>query len=229
MTSQDFDQFLASVELARYRGQYRAIKTVEMDLPKNIQAIATLYDIYWERQELISFERFYGEYYDKYAALLQAFQEKVQLCVPCFNRGLPARIYRTWASIVTQIHAGYVAQDVFGQNTVEMSAELDYKGVDFRAAYNSQVVDFQIKKESQRAEAKILRNGGRSDGSIVNLFYTVPSSDVFDNPRKRSGEYKIAYQRFVENPRLKRYDNGFIVFTPAAFKEAKARIDNETE
>ncbi len=57
------------------------------------------------------------------------------MCEKCFYKGLPARIYRTWASIITQIHAGYVAESVFGKNTVTMSCEFDHKGADFQVRY----------------------------------------------------------------------------------------------
>jgi len=41
-----FEQFLESVDLKAYRGKYRPIKIVEMDLPKEIQAIEMLYRVY---------------------------------------------------------------------------------------------------------------------------------------------------------------------------------------
>ena len=39
MLVQKFDSFLQSVDLKSYRDMYRPIKIVEMDLPKEVQAI----------------------------------------------------------------------------------------------------------------------------------------------------------------------------------------------
>ena len=43
MLLEKYDKFLQSVDLSGYREKYRPIKIVEMDLPKEIQAIAILY------------------------------------------------------------------------------------------------------------------------------------------------------------------------------------------
>ena len=48
-----FEEFLKSINLGSYREKYRPIKIVEMDLPKNIQAIAILYEIYWDKKLFI--------------------------------------------------------------------------------------------------------------------------------------------------------------------------------
>ena len=46
MLVQKFDNFLQSVDLKSYRDMYRPIKIVEMDLPKEVQAIDALYKVY---------------------------------------------------------------------------------------------------------------------------------------------------------------------------------------
>jgi hypothetical protein len=93
--------------------------------------------------------------------LLEIFRNKIQMCEICFYKGLPARIYRTWASIITQIHAGYVAENVFGAGTVSMSEELDHKGADFQVEYKNKILNYQVKKKSfsrERRVAKISKN-----------------------------------------------------------------------
>ena len=105
-----FEQFLESVDLKGYREKYRPIKIVEMDLPKEIQAINILYKVYWDKKKFLSFEKFYEEYLQEHRTDIDRFQEKTGMCKTCFSKGLPARIYRTWASIITHIHAGYVAE-----------------------------------------------------------------------------------------------------------------------
>jgi hypothetical protein len=135
MHSEKFEKFLETVDLGSYRKKFMPIKIVEMDLPKDIQALDLLYKIYWDKRRIIHYELFYEEYKKLYRKNLELFRNKTQMCKTCFYKGLPARIYRTWASIITQIHAGYVAESVFGEGTVEMSSELDHQGADFRITY----------------------------------------------------------------------------------------------
>ena len=130
-----FEKFLKSVNLNAYRKKYRPIKLVEMDLPKEIQAISLLYKTYWDRKKFLNYEDFYKEYLNIYKTDIENFRKKITMCEDCFYRGLPARIYRTWASIITQIHAGYVAELVFGQDNIAMSAELDHQGADFQKSF----------------------------------------------------------------------------------------------
>ncbi|PIP87185.1 hypothetical protein COW81_01610, partial [Candidatus Campbellbacteria bacterium CG22_combo_CG10-13_8_21_14_all_36_13] len=85
-----------------------------MDMPKDVQAIKALYKVYWDQKKFLSFEDFYQEYLNAQKTEIESFRERTTMCKDCFYRGLPARIYRTWASIITQIHAGYVAESVFG-------------------------------------------------------------------------------------------------------------------
>lgn len=199
-----------------------------MDLPKEIQAIDMLYKIYWKKKKFPTFEKFYGEYLQEHKTGIDHFQEKTGMCKICFGKGLPARIYRTWASIITQIHAGYVAESVFGDGTVEMSGELDHKGADFQVTYRGKILNYQVKKKSLGRE---VRQGKPKSvnplpGEFVDIKYEVPSSDYFENPKKKNGEYKLPYKRFQDNKELKRFPNGFIVFTPRAFEQKKKEIDD---
>jgi hypothetical protein len=132
---QEFTDFLKTIELKRYRKEYASTKIVEMDLPKDIQAIVLLYKIYWDKKEFLSFEDFYNKYLEEKKELLEKFRIKTGMCKPCFDKGIKARIYRTWASLITQIHAGYVAESVFGNGSISMSRELDSMGADIRVEY----------------------------------------------------------------------------------------------
>lgn len=227
MLLEKFENFLQSVDLKSYREKYRPIKIVEMDLPKEIQAINMLYKIYWDKKKFLSFEKFYEEYLIEQGVDIKKFQEKTGMCQKCFNKGLPARIYRTWASIITQIHAGYVAESVFGEGAVAMSGELDHKGADFQVMYRGKTLNYQVKKKSLsrevRQEGPRARNQLR--GEFLNIKYEVPSSDYFENPKKKDGEYKLPYKRFQDNKELKRFPNGFVVFTPYTFEKKRAEID----
>ncbi|MBI4994897.1 TaqI family restriction endonuclease, partial [Candidatus Peregrinibacteria bacterium] len=172
-----------------YRENYRSIKIVEMYLSKEIQAIETLYKIYWIQKRFLNYDDFYQEYFKIHQKQLKNFQEKIGMCPKCFNKGLPARIYRTWASIITQIHAGYVAESVFGDGTVVMSAELDHQGADFQVVYKNKTLNYQVKKATFSREvrqAKKSRN--QIKGEFIDIKYEVPSDDYFKNPKKKDGK-----------------------------------------
>jgi len=229
MLLNNFEQFLQSVDLKKYRDQYRPIKIVEMDLPKEIQAINLLYKVYWNKKEFLSFEEFYKEYLKEYEADIKKFQERTGMCEGCFSKGLPARIYRTWASIITQIHAGYVAESVFGAGTVSMSGELDHQGADFQILYKGKILNYQVKKKSFSGEVRRGKGGVKNKikGEFIDINYEVPSGDYFENPKKKDGTYKLPYKRFKDNKELKRFPNGFVVFTPHVFEEKKKEIDSK--
>ncbi len=218
-----FDNFIKTIDLENYRRKYAHLKIVEMDLPRNIQALKTLYECYWSNVNLdniLDFEEYYEYYYRTHAADIEAFRRKVEMCETCFNKGLRARIYRTWASIITQIHAGYVAETVFGAGTIEMNDELDHAGKDFVITYNDKTVAIQVKKESKRPEARIQRN---ADDLTYTIRYCVPPQKDFEQPRYvRTGGIKpqmLDFVEFSDNGILKRYDNGFVVFTAKTFED----------
>lgn len=221
-----FEDFLRSVNLDGYRVQYNPIKIVEMDLDKDIHALELLYTVYWEERDFITFEQFYARYLEEKKTNLEAFRTKIQMCKKCFYKGLPARIYRTWASIITQIQGAYVAEDIFGADTVEMSEELDHKGADFRIGYKGRIFNCQVKKESFSREVRQGKKGKKKlDGKWLNIGYFVPGRDVFANHKKLNGEYKEPYKRFVADKRLKRLPNGFVIFTDELFAPLKKKID----
>jgi len=228
MYLEKFSKFLKTVNLRAYRDKFRPTKIVEMDLPKNIQAISLLYKIYWDEKKFVNYDIFYKEYLLRLKTDLEIFRKKIQMCKKCFYLGLPARIYRTWASIITQIHAGYVAEAVFGVGSVAMSEELDHQGADFRVSYKGKNLNYQVKKETfsrevrKQKEAKV-----KLDGEFVDILYNVPSNDIFENPRTKKGELRKPYKEFIKNKNLERLPNGFVVFTPKIFKEKKKQLDSK--
>lgn len=228
MYLEKFEKFLQSVDLNAYREKYRPIKLVEMDLSKEIQAIAMLYKVYWSQKRFLNFEDFYQEYLNALKKEIETFRQKITMCKSCFYRGLPARIYRTWASIITQIHAGYVAESVFGKNSVEMSGELDHKGADFQVNYLGKILNYQVKKKSLGREVRQEKPKGKNPlpGEFIDIKYEVPSDDYFKNPKKKDGTYKLPYKRFCDNKELTRFPSGFVVFTPFTFEKKKKEIDS---
>ncbi len=228
MYLEKFNKFLKTVDLHSYRDRFRSIKLVEMDLPRDIQAIEMLYKIYWDNKRFLDFDDFYKEYLKEKKKELEKFRIKITMCRSCFYRGLPARIYRTWASIITQIHAGYVAEFVFGTNSVEMSEDFDHKGADFRVTYKNHKLNYQVKKETHSREVRKQKEAKtKLDGEFVDILYNVPANDIFENPKTKKGEFRKAYKEFIANKNLERFNNGFVVFTPSIFEKKKKEIDSK--
>lgn len=218
-----FDRFVKTINLEKYRLKYSHIKIVEMDLPINIQALKTIYKYYWSEIDIDNipdFEEYYDLYYNDCREDIRAFQIKTEMCENCFNKGLKARIYRTWSSLITQIHAGYVAENVFGNNSVEMNDVLDHSGKDFVITHNNKSIPIQVKKETHRPEARIIR---KDSDDIISIFYCVPSRNDFEHPYYvRTGKIKpqmLDFIKYSDNGILDRYDNGFVVFTEKVFRD----------
>lgn len=218
-----FDHFVKTIDLEKYRMRYAHIKIVEMDLPKNIQALKTIYKYYWSNIDLNNipdFEEYYELYYNDTKEDIEKFRIKTEMCKDCFNKGLKARIYRTWASIITQIHAGYVAESIFGNNSVEMNDILDHQGKDIVITYNNKTIPIQIKKETHRPEARITR---KNSDDIISIFYCVPNRSDFEHPHYvKTGKIKpqmLDFIQYSEDGILNRYENGFVVFTEKVFRD----------
>jgi len=229
MLVEKFENFLESVDLKSYRKKYSQIKIVEMDLPKDIQAIELLYKVYWEEKRFLAYEDFYKRYLKEKSGALEKFRKKITMCKDCFYRGLEARIYRTWAGLITQIHAGYVAEAVFGNGTVSMSAELDSQGADIRVEYKGHFLNYQVKKTSYSGvrSSRPLPRKGKLEGEAIDIKYEVPVS--LSDPKTKKGEFRKPYLRFLKDKRTKALSNGFVVFTKLAFEPKKAEIDRSSK
>lgn len=216
---------LREVDLKGYRKQYGHIKIVEMDLDKDIQAIELLYKVYWDERNFLSFDELYKRYLKEKRTKLEKFRQRTTMCEDCFARGLKARIYRTWAGLITQIHGGYVAESVFGPGSVSMSRELDSQGADIRVKYKGHFLNYQVKKTSFNGvmSRRPLPRQSKLQGKSIDIKYEVPS--VLSNPKKLNGEYREPYLRFLKDKRTRAFDNGFVVFTPLAFADDKKKID----
>ena len=85
---ENINNFLASVDVQTYREKYSHIKLVELDLPKNIQAIRHLYREYWERRENFpTFDNFYRIYYGELSEELESFRIKTMFSKETFIAG----------------------------------------------------------------------------------------------------------------------------------------------
>lgn len=213
-----FNKFLSNIDLNKYRSKYSKIKLVELDLPRNIQAIKLLYEVYWDNFDLLGYDEFYGLYSKKLEKELESFRKKQMFSVETFYRGLPARIYRTWASLLTQIQGGYVAASIYPK--VEMSSDLDYAGIDMRIYINAnKYINIQIKKETVSREVRTPWVGLKKGEQITNIIYEV----THHSPLTPTGKECVPYKRWVGRwgDKLTKLDNNFIIFLPDMF-----HIDN---
>lgn len=216
MSTEQINAFLGGIDLAGYRNKYAHIKLVELDMPRSIRPIPFLYREYWERRvNYPTFEKFYTLYAKELRLQLEEFRQVTMFSEETFYRGLPARIYRTWASLLMQIQGGYAAEEIYGTGAIEMSADLDYRGVDMRIADGDKIINIQIKKETMSREVRTPWHSMKKQISIVNLTYEVPGCD----PLTKTGKESVPFARWAEkwNGKLARLDNGFIVFMPEMF------------
>lgn len=211
------------------------IKIVEMNLPKNIQAIELLYRVYWDEKRFIDFEEFYKIYEKEKKKELRKFQKKSGMCAKCFGKGIRARTYRTWAGLITQIHAGYVAERVFGPNTVRMSEQLDRQDADIQVQYKGIVLNYDVKKIANSGVMGRWHVPKRPiPGEKISIRYEVPNLDIILRPKKKKGGgFRKAYidfaDKYLKTKMLDVFPNGFVVFTPYAFEQKKKEIDKSSK
>lgn len=212
-----FNNFLSQIDLEKYRSKYTKIKLVELDLPRNIQAIQLLYEFYWDNFNLLDYDDFYHFYSTRLAKELEGFRKQQMFSKETFYRGLPARIYRTWASLLTQIQGGYVASCIYPR--VDMSADLDYSGIDMRIYINlrdNQYINIQIKKETVSREVRTPWIGLKRGNQITNITYEIIRQSRLTPTGKICKPYKIWKDKWAN--KLEKLDNGFIIFLPEIFK-----------
>lgn len=235
-TINQFEDFLKNINLDDYRNKYSQIKTVEMDLPKNIQALQTIYEQYWQNKDNLafplSFDDYYKIYWETHEKDILGFWDKTGFghdC-NCFKQGLVARIYRTWVSLITQIQGGYVAESVFGTGCIRMGTELDHKNIDILVVNpdGTDRLKIQIKKETHRPEIARMQKNVKNENGTVDVYYIVISPKDYESPYyKRNGpNYKIGDEKpfvkdfvkwYPETGIMDRLPNGFTIFTKNAF------------
>jgi hypothetical protein len=218
---QDFINFLKTINLGNYRERFVGNKSVEEDLPKNIQILKHIYKYYWDDRKFLLFDEFIDlvindinddlKYYNKKRNNFSIHSDNAY---SAFLDGWIARQYRTWASILTQIQFGYCAEEHFKNNKVLMTSELDNNGIDVRVEGYG---DFGIKKISKRND--ILKMKKEEKKGVIPITYWVPDAKTIKEPFKLNGEYRKPYLDFKQDTRLEILDNGFIIFNETVFYE----------
>jgi len=219
---EEYDKFIRNIDLSKY-SNLRDIKTVEQDLPKDINPMKWLYKYYWlPNPKLIDYDKFFNVYW-KDIKSMSAYRKFVQkyfwgCCEDFIEIGFKARIYRTWVSFLTQLHFMYLWNSIIDEK-VEASAELDMKGVDGRVRIGSHCFDFQVFKISYRKEAS--ERPGKKHRKrkcfIVEIPYIVEDIDELKKKllsRRTKEDTKERIRRMVVffKNYLHKYENGFVVF-----------------
>ncbi|MGQ9715909.1 MAG: TaqI family restriction endonuclease [Anaerolineae bacterium] len=194
----EFEAFLETIPLERYRDALLSVKTVEQDLPRPLNPLPAIYEMYWQPNrdapQFPDFEDFFSKWWKSHLEPLDEFISKYFWgCSREFVRlGFKARLYRTLVSVLTQFHFAY-AWKASCRMDLRASAELDMAGVDaiVQGTDGTQVA-LQVMKETYRPEARgegrfVGRRGLQVD-LVVEVAYTL--SDPEELQRKR-GELEL--------------------------------------
>jgi hypothetical protein len=199
-----FQDFLASLVL---QPKASGIKTVEMDLKGRLNPAPLLDELFFGQQQWLSFEQFYKYYLHRYSAELKALANDMPW--DDFCQGLKARLYRTQFGLLTEYHAFFACQCIFGMQAVSRDPELDRLGVDFSISFAQQPYHIHIFVDNQRAWS--FRNY-KSASKLVN---TLPGVHV-------NLPYSLAQGRFNS---LRYLPNGFGIYTSAYLRYFKAELE----
>jgi len=238
-----FRSFLGSIDLDRYREEFKDKKYVEQDLPDDVVNVMlrSLYENYWGRQRFISFDQWFEEVWDRIVHL-KGFEEflryywYMKLGVwkdwdRWFKEGLKARLYRTWTAILTQFDFSYTMLCVLEEEgyrvPVFASPELNKKGVDLELRTERGIIDFQVYKTSERKEAR-----GKTRGNLISVPYPVISRRELEkrirSPRTQKKEaYRTVLRIF--DMYYEELNNGFIVFKKELAREILRRISSRQD
>lgn len=222
VTHKKYLQFLKGIDLEGYRKRYRPYVSVEENLPREIQILDFIYDIYWVKRSLLSFDDFIQlvikskeDSLIEYNKRRNGYDELSNVVYPLFLKGWIARQYRTWASIITQIQLGYLYEELFPKDTVVMNHILDAQGIDMRVVGKA---DYGVKKVTNRRDIHIR---GKEKEGVIPIKYWVPKIQDLKNPKKKNGDFRVGYLSFIEDGRLDFLENGFIIFNENVFLNVK--------
>ena len=219
-----FEKFLESIPLERYRQELMPVKTVEQDLPPDLNPLPDIYRAFWVEEPVpfSDYEAFFENWWSGHLVPLDAFIRKYFW--GCSHEfvflGLKARLYRTLISVLTQFHFGYLWR-AHCDLPFEASADMDMRGIDGLVRCGQVTVALQVKKETYRSEA---REGGRFAQRqkyahwTLEVPYTIalPEEIRTNVERARTPETRARHslRLFLAETLQRRLPNGFVVFQP---------------
>jgi hypothetical protein len=233
-----FRDFLGKIPLVKYREEFKDIKWVEQDLPKEILPLRSIYKYYWDKREFLDFEEWFEEFWKEINENQESKKALEEFKKYYFNRtieendwfkkGFKARMYRTWISILTQLDFCYMFEYICEKErrnfTIECSAELDMKGIDAKVGETY----FQIAKITHRKEAR----PGKRKMKIIQVPYAVFDIEELQrriqNPQTRNKEkYRKLLKAFEKYFDV--LENGFVVFKEDYVKMIIENLENQEE
>jgi len=228
-----FERFLASLDLGSYQQKYRPIKTVEQDLPRELNPLPDLYEHYWKALEdnpfFLGFEEFFDHWWERRLRPLDEFIRKYFWgCSYEFVRlGLEARLYRTAVSIWTQFHFCY-RWNASCKLPLTAAWELDAQGIDAQIQIDAQnqagkplLIGIQIKKETYRSEARSENRFLKKpiENPLIEVPYTLQTPEELKEKAERARtkrETHLLWAKVAHH--LERLDNGFVIFRESYVK-----------
>ncbi|GAA5336073.1 TaqI family restriction endonuclease [Thermus hydrothermalis] len=216
-----FEAFLGTLDLRGYEEKYRSIKTVEQDLPSDLNPLPDLYRDYWKpthpNPSFPSYEDFFATWWNQRLEALDRFIQKYFWgCSYQFVRlGLEARLYRTAISIWTQFHFGYRWLTSCSLS-IDASPELDLKGVDILVRLPPGTsIGLQVKKETYRSEARgenrFLKQ--KRAHALLEVPYTLETEAELLKRAERARSRGELYRLWAKvASHLEHLPNGFVIF-----------------
>lgn len=254
----DYENFLSNIDIQSYSG-FREIKWIEQDLPqdkvpnlykkgemikfRHLQ-LASIYFYYWDNTNFLNFNKWFEQYWadmngnEEVRTALEKFKTYFfdGADEEWFKDGFRARMYRTWMSLLTQIHFQYLWNKLFDEK-LESSALLDSLGLDARFTKGNRTVGIQIKKISFRrevADRKFTSSQKKFADIVVEIPYVVDSpteiKEKLSNPRTRPKTKETLTKKlaaFDENFSI--FPNGFVIFREGYLKKIYKIIANRLD
>ena len=237
----NYENFLSNIDVQSY-SRFRIIKWVEQDLPqgkvpnlykegeiiklRHLQ-LASIYFYYWDNSNFLNFNEWFEQYWKDINN-----NEEVKTALrniksyffdgadeEWFKDGFRARMYRTWMSLLTQIHFQYLWNKLFDEK-IESSALLDSLGLDGRFTKDEKIIGIQIKKISFRREVSDRRftpSQKKFADVVIEIPYVVDNSKEIEeklfNPRTRPTTKETLTKKLDSfNASFSMFPNGFVIF-----------------
>jgi hypothetical protein len=234
----DFRAFLKTIDLDKYRKVFKDKKYVEQDLPDDVvrEMLKSMYEHYWIKRKFLSFDDWFNDVWNR-VINLEGFKNflwyyfhmrlgKDKEWDEWFKEGFKARLYRTWAALLTQFDFSYTFACVLEEENVKVpisaSPELNIKGIDIRLNRREGHIDFQVYKVSERKEAR-----GKTRSGVISIPYPVISrAELIRKIKSPRIKKKEAYETMLRifDKYYEELENGFIVFKKELAKEILERV-----
>jgi len=251
----DYEKFLSNIDVQSY-SKFREIKWVEQDLPqdnvpnlyregeriklRHLQ-LASIYFYYWDNSNFLNFNEWFEQYWsdinknEEVKTALRKFKSYFfdGADEEWFKDGFRARMYRTWMSLLTQIHFQYLWNKLFDEK-IESSALLDSLGLDGRFTKDEKTIGIQIKKISFRREVSDRRftpSQKKFADVVIEIPYVVDNPKEIEekllNPRTRQTTKETLTKKLESfNTSFSMFPNGFVIFREEYLRKIYEIIEN---